>query len=147
MRMAAFVLLTLVAAAGGGEPPAAEVGRVAWLQGCWQSASGGRTVEEQWMAPRGDSIVGMSRTVRDGKLVEYELVLIRHQGPAQVSAEFRASVVSDKRVVFENLQHDFPQRIGYERDASSLHAWVEGAEDGRERRIDFPYLRTSCPAS
>lgn len=156
MRVRAFVLLALGAANSGGEPPEEGVGRVVWLQGCWQVTSDARTVEEQWMAPRGDSMVGMSRTVREGTLAEYELVIIRTRGAAlvytahpsgQASAEFTATIVSDKRVVFENLQHDFPQRIGYERDGPSLHAWVEGSRGGRERRIEFPYARTACPAN
>lgn len=156
MRIGALLLLAFGAASVSGEPPVeGGVGRVAWLQGCWQMTSGGRTVEEQWMAPRGDSMLGMSRTVRESTLAEYELVIIRSRGAAlvyvahpsgQPSAEFTATVVSEQSVVFENLQHDFPQRIGYERQGSSLHAWVEGSKGGRERRIEFPYARAACPA-
>ena len=105
------------------------------------------------MAPRGGSMVGSGRTVRGEKLVEYELVVIREDGDAlvyqahpsgQPSAEFRSTSVSDGRVVFENAGHDFPQRIGYQRQGASLQAWVEGSKDGRTRRIDFPYRRTIC---
>ena len=31
----------------------AGIQRVAWLQGCWEAVSPERTIEEQWMAPRG----------------------------------------------------------------------------------------------
>jgi hypothetical protein len=39
-----------------------------WLAGCWAAVSpdGRNAAEEQWMAPRGGLMVGMSRTVRDG---------------------------------------------------------------------------------
>jgi hypothetical protein len=47
--------------------------RVAWLQGCWELSSPERTVEEQWMGPRAGSMIGMSRTVRGGMLVAYEM--------------------------------------------------------------------------
>src|SRR5262245_44057099 len=59
--------------------------RVAWLQGCWQTAAAapseveGPVVEEQWMAPRGGTMIGMGRTVRGGKTTEYELVVVREQ--------------------------------------------------------------------
>ena len=105
------------------QPPGIE--RIAWLQGCWETTSPQRTIEEQWMAPRGGSMIGMGRTVRGGALVEYELVVIRQQGnqlayeahPAgQPSAVFLSVSVSDSMVAFENPKHDFPQRIGYQRN-------------------------------
>ena len=153
--MRTVVLALCVAAAGSilAQPPAEGIQRLAWLQGCWEAVSADGRVEEQWMAPRGGSMVGSGRTVRGEKLVEYELVVIREDGDAlvyqahpsgQPSAEFRSTSVSDGRVVFENPGHDFPQRIGYERQGASLQAWVEGSKDGRTRRIDFPYRRTIC---
>jgi hypothetical protein len=146
-------MAVLVAAASTAASPSGGIQRLAWLQGCWSADSAGRTVEEQWMAPRGDSMVGSSRTVRGDKLVEYELLVIQERGEGlvylahpsgQPSAEFTSSSVSDARVEFENPAHDFPQRIGYERRGASLQAWVEGTKDGRARRVEFPYRRAAC---
>jgi len=132
-----------------------KVDHLAWLQGCWETISTQRTVEEQWMAPRGGSMIGMSRTVRGGTLIEYEIVVIRQQGnqlaydahpSGQPSAVFLSNIVSDAMVVFENPQHDFPQKIGYQRTGpNSLLAWIEGTEKGQTRRIEFPYRRAMCP--
>jgi hypothetical protein len=138
----------------GAEPEAKGVERLGWLQGCWEVAAAGRTVEEQWMTPRGGSMLGMSRTTRAGALVAYESVLVRERGDrlvyvahpsGQPVAEFLSVTVSDGQVVFENEAHDFPQRIGYRRQGASLHAWVEGAQGGQSRRIEFPYHRVACP--
>jgi hypothetical protein len=138
-------------------PPSAmsvSIDRVAWLHGCWEQIGAQRIVEEQWMAPRGGSMLGMSRTVRDGRLLEYESVMIREDGGAlvydarpagQPPASFRANDVSSDAVVFENAQHDFPQRVGYRRDgADRITAWIEGTSDGRMRRTEFPYRRARC---
>jgi len=132
------------------------VDRVAWLQGCWRSTRGEATVEEQWMAPRGGTMLGMGRTVRGSNLVEYELVLIKEQAgrlayeahpSGQPTATFTATTASDGSVVFENPQHDFPQRVGYRRDgADSLQAWIEGQVSGKPRRVDFSYQRARCDA-
>ena len=55
------------------------------------------------------------------------------------------SEVGETSVVFENAQHDFPQRVGYQqRGPDSLLAWIEGSRDGRVRRIEFPYTRVPC---
>lgn len=130
-----------------------------WLSGCWQRTTPERIVEEQWMAPAGGVMLGMSRTVsaRDGHLVEFEQVRIEARGdtavyvalPArQAMAEFAAIEFTDTHILFENKAHDFPQRVGYRlvgRD--SLSAWIEGpGRDGKARRIDFPYRRVPCPS-
>ena len=103
------------------------VDRVAWLQGCWRSTRGEATIEEQWMAPRGGTMLAMGRTVRGGKTTEYELVLIKEQSgrlayeahpSGQPSATFLSTTASESSVVFENPEHDFPQRVGYRRDGS-----------------------------
>jgi hypothetical protein len=141
------VFAVVVAAAG--------VERVSWLKGCWEMSSGGRTIEEQWNAPRGGVMLEVGRTVRDGRLVEYEFVVVREDGDSlayeahpsgQPSAVFRAKEVGEQRVVFENPEHDFPQRVGYERkSADALSAWIEGTANGRARRVDFSYNRVACP--
>ncbi len=132
------------------------IDRAAWLSGCWERGSGSRTMEEQWMAPRGDAMLGMSRAVRDGRLAAYELVLIQEDTTGlayeahpsgQASARFPAVLISDTALIFENPKHDFPQRIGYDRvGTDSLIGWIEGTRDGELRRIDFPYRRARCPS-
>ena len=99
-------------------------------------------------------MLGTGRTVRDGKTVEYEFVVVREENgqlayeahpSGQPSAVFRASAVDAARVVFENPEHDFPQRVGYERrGADSVLAWIDGKQNGESRRIEFPYTRVPC---
>lgn len=150
------VLASFLCVADVGFAQQATVDRVAWLQGCWRSTRGESTIDEQWMAPRGGAMLGMGRTVRGSKLVEYELVLITEQEgrlayeahpSGQPTATFMATTATDTSVVFENPQHDFPQRVGYRRNgADALDAWVEGQADGKSRRVDFAYQRARCDA-
>jgi uncharacterized protein DUF6265 len=74
-----ILLLTSLLSAAFGAGDAARVEQAAWLQGCWQLSANGLVVEEQWMAPGGGVMLGMGRTVRDGKLVEYESVILREE--------------------------------------------------------------------
>ena len=152
-----LVAAALLAAASAGGPQRAGIQRAAWLQGCWETTSGQRTTEEHWMAPRGDSMIGMSRTVREGRLVEFELVVLREQGdrlayearPAgQVPTVFLSKIVSDSTAVFENPEHDYPQTVGYQREnPDSMLAWIEGTDRGQARRVDSRYRRAACPGS
>jgi len=107
------------------------------------------------MELRGNSMLGMNRTVRNDSLVGYELVIIREGSnglvfeahpSGQPTAFFPALVLSDTLVVFENPEHDFPQRIGYELSgADSLMAWIEGSSGDATRTVDFAYERARCP--
>ena len=152
MRMC-FVVLSILAASLV-TVAAQQIQRLSWLAGCWEAVSSERTVEEHWMAPRGGNMVGVGRTVRGDTLVEFELVVIREQGDqlayeahpsGQPSAVFLSRTLTDSTVVFENLEHDFPQRIGYQRKGpDALLAWIEGSRQGKFRRIEFPYRRAAC---
>lgn len=154
VMMGLLAAVPVVVAAGSRQPPAG-INRVAWLRGCWETTSGQRTTEEQWMAPRAGSMLGMSRTMREGLLGEFEFVVLRERGDrlvyeahpsGQAGAAFLSRTVSDAIVVFENPGHDLPALIGYERKGpDSLLAWIEGTASGRTRRIDFPYRRVACP--
>jgi hypothetical protein len=146
-------MLVLMATMQGAPPP--RIDRVSWMQGCWQMEANGRTVEEQWLSPRASSMLGVGRTTRGTVLVEYEMVLIRERGDqlsyeahpsGQDPAVFMSSAIGDRSIVFENLKHDFPQKVGYEsRARDRLLAWVEGPQNGTTRRIDFTYQRVACP--
>jgi hypothetical protein len=151
-----LVAIALIVLGEASAPAAQEmtVDRIAWLQGCWRSIRDETTIEEQWMAPRGGSMLGMGRTVRGSKTVEYELVMISQQNgrlayeahpSGQPSATFLSTTVSDTTIVFENAEHDFPQRVGYKRNGSdALEAWIEGQANGKSRRVDFAYERARC---
>ena len=138
-------------------PRSADLDALRWLAGCWEMRQGERITEEQWMAPRGGVMIGMSRTVRGDSLIELEQVRIENRGAAlvyvasplrQATAEFIGNVSSDGAVVFENAAHDFPSRISYRRQGGdSLVASISGQRGGRARTIEYPYRRVACAAS
>lgn len=151
-------MLMVVAPTGAGTAtttPAAALAELAWLAGCWEDSSDRHLRQEQWLQPLGGTMIGMSRTVVSGRTVEYEFLQIRVDGDkllyiarpsGQAETTFTAVAVSSTQAVFENLDHDFPQRIIYEPGpADSLLASIEGQRDGRMRRIEFPLRRGPCP--
>ena len=155
MRHVVVAVAALALGASRATGPTASVTRLGWLAGCWELGSGGRVVEEQWTRPRGGLMLGVGRTVRGDSLVEYEQVRIFERGgrlvygaspSGQTPAEFESTQVSDSAVTFENLGHDFPQRVMYRRPApDSLIGRVEGMSRGKLRGVDFPYARVACP--
>lgn len=152
----ALIVFLVTAPRAKAQAAGGPVQQLSWLTGCWRAErSGNRIVEEQWMAPRARTMLGMGRTVRDTTLVEFEHTqilerngrAIYHAEPSgQKPADFEATLVSDTLVIFSNPAHDFPQRVIYQRrGADSLDARVEGtAPNSSPRSVLFSYARVGC---
>jgi hypothetical protein len=134
-----------------------DLSKLAWLGGCWRSESGDVSSVEHWLPLAGGTMLGVSRTVRGGETVAYEFMQIRTEVDglpvfvAQPSGRpptlFPLVRISTSEAVFENPEHDFPQRIVYSsKDGDRLDARIEGVRNGERRAIDFPMSRTSCDA-
>ena len=134
------------------------VSQLSWMSGCWVRATQRATVEEQWMKPRGGTMLGVGRTTRHlasgDSVAEYEftriheakgkLVFSAHPS-GQSPADFTESELTDSSVVFSNPQHDFPQNVRYMRGgADSLFAAVDGTVNEAQRQATFRYARARC---
>lgn len=126
---------------------------LAWMAGSWEGKEGKVEVEEVWMAPKGGAMVGMHRDVSGGKMVGFEYLrivtkaekltyLASPQGSAPTP--FPLKEMSEKKVVFENPEHDFPQRIIYWLDKDgALHAKIEGDQGGKPAAMEWTWRRAA----
>lgn len=106
------------------------------------------------MPERGGTMLGMSRTSVAGRVKEHEFVLLQTAGSAleyrvlagnQPEVTFRATTPSENEIIFENLEHDFPKRIGYRRvSGDSVEAWIDGGPNDKGGKIGYPYHRVDC---
>lgn len=114
---------------------------LAWLEGHWRGVTDGVATTEQWLAPAPGALLGLHSDVRSGRLVSWEFLRIgtTEEGTFYYASPrsapptaFRLVEQGEGRVVFENRQHDFPQRILYWLDAEgALHARIEGPQGGK----------------
>lgn len=132
--------------------PKPTVAQFAWLAGSWSFEDQGRVVSEQWMPPGGGTMLGMSRTISGERTASYEFVMLRTDAAGdlfydahpsgQPPTSFKLVRFSLHEAVFENPEHDFPQRIIYRLgDDGNLTAAIEGTLNGQTRRIEYPYRR------
>jgi hypothetical protein len=151
--MIATITLWFVFAVPPRGAPNPTVNDVGWITGCWEYTRGTRHVTEQWMAPEGATMMGVSRTVNSGRTTEWEFLIVREgakgleyvaKPSGQAEAVFTSSLVSATEAVFENPAHDFPKKIVYRRDGDMLTASIEGPMNGQTRRVDFPYRKSPC---
>lgn len=152
-------LAVLTAAALQAAPVTAD--QLSWMSGYWLSCDDGREVSETWSDPRGGLMLGSALTVEGGKLTTFESSRIAPAAPeggnvayfAGVNSAppvaFAAKAASGTRVVFENADHDFPQRVIYERNGDVLNARIEGHMGDRDQSMSWSYrkaeLNTRCP--
>jgi len=124
-----------------------------WLSGCWQGRQGTAVIEEIWSKPAGTTMLGLGRTVRNNRTVSFEFMQFREQngtlaflpqpqGGAQVTFPLKQSTVA--KFTFENLNHDYPQRVSYERKGGQLLASIEGTEKGKFSRQEFVMRKVRC---
>ena len=151
--MPALSLMLWTALMGATQAPAPTVTDAAWIAGCWDLTRSGRHVVENWTSAEGGTIMGISRTVSNGKTSEWEFLIIREGAKGleyvakpsrQPEATFTSTTVSSTELVFENPAHDFPKKIIYKRDGDTLVASIEGPMNGQTRRIDLPYKKAVC---
>lgn len=127
-----------------------------WVLGYWQMSSpDGSAVTESWIRTDDTSYSGVGKfTDSTGKVLSTEdirIVLrnnelwyiptVSNQNGGQPVA-FREADFSDSVIVFENKEHDFPQRIVYQKyTQDSMIAYVEGDIAGEIQRLEFSYKK------
>lgn len=135
---------------GFAQHPGAE--RLAWMAGDWTQKSDKETVSEIWQGPAGGMLVATNLTRRASGKASFEFLRIA-ETPTGLSyfampggrpaTEFKMKELGDKRAVFENASHGFPQRILYWRDGEALVARIEGTINGKERGEEWRFTKSS----
>jgi hypothetical protein len=155
-RIVTIVALTLMTLSIAAQSRPA-INELKWMAGCWELSRPDRKslVSEHWMMPVGNAMMGMSRTLRNDKMSEYEFLRIVDDGTAinyiakpsasKEETAFKLVKSGAGEAVFENLAHDFPQRIIYKQTTpDALAARIEGNMNGSLRGMDFPLTRAKC---
>jgi hypothetical protein len=130
---------------------AAGLDELAWMTGAWSETKGDTVTQEQWLDGSGGLMLGAGKTVKAGKVTTFELMRIEPQptrfriSPTRAGSppgpSFAPSSVPPGKIVFENKEHDFPQRVVYWRDGESLMARIEGSINGQPRSRQWRYDR------
>ena len=126
---------------------------ISFLSGCWSGTMGTLDMREQWTEAEAGVMLGTTRYLRDGSLVDFEFAMIGvfdgrialrpYPGGERSPRSFPLVRSEDGELVFENLEHDFPVRIIYAREgADALAPRIEG-RDGETR--EWSLERVRCP--
>ena len=142
MKMRALIVALSIAL------PAAAADMPVWMAGSWHLDSPQSRVEEHWTTADGGLMLGMSKTVNANGRIQFEFLRVADQDgkpaylampSARPATTFAFKSATANRIVFENLKHDFPQRIIYWRDGERLCARIEGMVHGKAEGEEWCY--------
>lgn len=124
------------------------------LCGKWMDVNKGKAFNEEWNRKSDNMIVGKGYVLSENDTVFIENLSIQiDENSIVYSAEvsnqnnhmkvpFTAVQQTKNEVVFENVQHDFPQRIIYKlKSENELRVAIEGYENGVYRKLKFDFLK------
>lgn len=124
------------------------------LAGLWKMESSRGAIYEEWQIQNDHTINGKSYKINNGDTLVLERVSLFLEGERIVyqptvtnqndgkAVQFALVSTKDQRYIFENKEHDFPQRVIYHVTAgNSLHARIEGTKNGKQMASDFNYSR------
>jgi len=126
------------------------------LNGYWKMETPKGPIYESWKQTNSNEMQGGSYKINGNDTIRFEVVNLskkpdgifytpvvkNENGGMPVSFKLISS--SNNNFVFENKAHDFPQRIIYHIvTKDSLHAWIEGTQDGKPGRTDYFFSRVN----
>jgi hypothetical protein len=145
-------LFLLAAASAAAQAPAvpARLEQLAFMAGNWGGPAASAEVEEVWLAPKGGLMLGLGRTVKDGKAVDWEFLRIEQQGETLVylaspggrpATPFPLAAIDTTSAAFESTL-EFPRRVSYRKNPDgTLTARIEGTRGGKPAAREWTWKR------
>lgn len=125
-----------------------------WLIGTWENKTTRGSIFETWSKTNDKVYSGKSYAVKNKDTIVFENIqllceqekvyyipTVKNQNSG-LPIRFSSKTISETQLVFENLQHDFPQVISYTKvSTDSLVAVISGTKNGQERKQTFGMKR------
>ncbi len=122
------------------------------LSGLWETHNGESILYEEWSKQDDNVMRGKSYIMNGPDTMIFERMELKKQGDQifyiptvkennNVPVSFRL-IYSDTSFIFENKQHDFPQRVIYKFiGKDSIAAKIEGLRNGVNESAEFNFTR------
>lgn len=122
-----------------------------WMTGAWGHEDKEGWADEYWTPPRGDMMIGASRSGTGETLDFWEQMRIQKEDDGAVvlwavsgdqkPVRFEAIMSAENSIVFENPDHDYPQRIHYWREGKELKAEISLMDGSKAVKFSFDLMQ------
>lgn len=122
-----------------------------WLIGRWENNSEQGNLLETWEKQNDSVYLGHSYFIKGKDTLHFESVELKQKGENVYyipvvrgqndgkPVEFKMTASSPKQMTFQNLKHDYPQKIVYSQiTVDSLVATVSGIQEGKQSIELYP---------
>ncbi len=126
---------------------------ISWLSGNWKGKAMGGTTEENWSQPSGDSMMASFKLIKDGKVLFYEIEIIREVGSTLIlqlkhfnndlkgwetkdeTVDFPLKEITATKIIFEGMTFE---KIG----DNEMNVYVDmHQKDGSTEVLKFNYTK------
>lgn len=124
------------------------------LVGTWRTERKSGVLYERWQKKSDDQFDGKSFKIVNADTIVLEKVRLAKEGARIVYAVrvdgendgketlFYLKEIKGDDYIFEDKEHDFPQRVVYNmQPGNALHAYIEGEIEGKSKRSAYHYVR------
>lgn len=158
MKRSIFLVTVAVLFAGSAFGQNTKLQSLTWLLGKWHTESVNSISEEIWYAVSPYTFEGkgmtISKSTGDTVFVEKlwiidtggELFYIAKVAENEYPVSFKLSALTQQTVLFENPEHDYPQKISYSlAEGGKLFTTVIGNRSGKEGKLELQYNKVEKP--
>lgn len=144
------LIATLLVAAQKPQPVVLTPIDLQWLLGEWQGTLDGADISESWQQSSAELFLaqgfvysGKDTFVREQLRIQkianhWTFIPVINDQPPVLFTLVRKDQTT---LVFENKEHDFPQRVVYAYEDGKLHAWIEGLKNENVVKEDYWYQK------
>jgi hypothetical protein len=145
-----LLLLVIVSCKNSDSNKNEKIKAVSWLLGNWENKSADGNLTENWKKVNDSTFEAQSYYIKEKDTLHFESIILQQKGEeltytATVQGQnndkpvaFKLTTATDKQVAFENLKHDYPQKISYTQiTPDSLVAKISGIQQGKPSSESF----------
>ncbi|TDE29931.1 MULTISPECIES: DUF6265 family protein [Flavobacterium] len=145
-----LLLLAIVSCKNSDSNKNEKIKATSWLLGNWENKSADGNLTENWKKVNDSTFEAQSYYIKEKDTLHFESIILQQKGEeltytATVKGQnndkpvaFKLTAATDKQVAFENLKHDYPQKISYiQITPDSLVAKISGIQQGKPSSEQF----------
>lgn len=121
-----------------------------WMTGAWAREDAKGWADEYWTPARGGMMIGASRSGKGEQLNFWEHMRIEREADGNLAfwaiagdqkpVRFRMAMKTGSEILFENPEHDYPQRIHYWREGKELKAEISLMDGSKAVQFSFKMM-------
>ena len=145
-----LLLLVIVSCKNSDSNKNEKIKAASWLLGNWENKSADGNLTENWEKVNDSTFQAQSYYIKEKDTVHFESIILQQKGEnltytATVKGQnndkpvaFKLTTGTEKQLAFENLKHDYPQKISYTQiTPDSLVAKISGIQQGKPSSEQF----------